>query len=123
MHSETYIDGVWHPSVTTIIGAQPRPWLDAWREKWGPLAERKMKIASEIGTEFHRCVEQYLDTGAFTSASKYSKRITGMMESFIDWAVNVDGTVEATELKVVSKKYCYSGTLDCIIFLDEKYVR
>jgi hypothetical protein len=117
-HSETFINGVWHPSVSTIIGAQPKPWLNAWREKWGTLATRKMEIANAIGTAFHDCIEQYLDTGTFTVAmSTYDScipRVTGMMESWIDWAVNVDGTIDHTELKVISKTNTYSGTLDAI---------
>jgi hypothetical protein len=125
-HTETFIDGVWYPSVTTVMGAEPKPWLQAWREKWGSLAERKMKIAGEVGSEFHRCVEQYLDTGTFTVSiggdfpSSCTARVVGMMESFIDWAVNVDGIIDATELKVVSKLHTYSGTLDAVGTLDGK---
>jgi len=103
--------------------------LDKWREKWGNLAERKTKIAGQIGDEFHRCVEQYLDTGAFTVSdgsdgfpTSCAGRVVGMMESFIDWAVNVDGVVHATELKVVSRSHTYSGTLDAVGLLDGRPV-
>jgi hypothetical protein len=117
-HEETIIDGVYYPSVTTIIGAQEKPWLKAWRDKWGPLAERKMEIASKIGTEFHKCVEEYLNTGKFTVDAALSSnthgRIVGMMESFIDWAINVEGVIDETELKVISTMHTYSGTLDAV---------
>jgi hypothetical protein len=124
MHSECFIDGIWHPSVTTIINARPKPWLIAWREKWGPLAERKTRIANEIGTEFHRCVEQWLDTGGYrlneTLATAYYPRLRGMMGSFIDWASSISGVIDKTELKVLSKTYTYSGTLDAIGTLNGK---
>src|SRR5579872_4165945 len=117
-HSECFIDGIWYPSVTTIMRAEPKPWLDNWREKWGTRATRKMDIAAAVGTAFHDCVEQYLDTGKFTARmEKYSScipRVVGMMESWIDWAVNVDGTIYHTELKVISKLYTYSGTFDAV---------
>lgn len=122
MHTETYVDGIWYPSITTIIGAQPHPWLDTWRAKWGSLADRKVKAASDVGTQFHSCVEQYLDTGGYIipSTSSYYSRVNGMMQSFIQWAVSVNGEVHATELKVISKLHTFSGTLDGVGLFEGK---
>lgn len=128
-HTETYIDGVWFPSVTTIMDVKPKPWLDAWREKWGILAARKMKIASAIGTEFHRCVESWLDTGSYTAGAATIDgftmpttvaRIEGMMKSFVSWAMTIDGTVEHMEMQVVSQTHTYSGTLDAVGTFKQK---
>jgi hypothetical protein len=125
-HSETYIDGIWYPSVTTIMSAKPMPWLDMWREKWGILADRKMKLSSEIGTEFHRCIESYINTGSYTVEApvvggvdgweipSVIPRIEGMMRSFVEWAKSVDAGIHQTELKVISRRYVYSGTLDAV---------
>lgn len=121
-HSETFIDGVWYPSVSTIIGSEEKPWLTAWREKWGYLAERKTEMANKVGTEFHRCVEMYLDGHSLTVDDRLSinmqKRIGGMMESFVQWAAHINGDVHHTELKVISRKYAYSGTLDAVGTFD-----
>jgi hypothetical protein len=128
-HTETYIDGVWYPSVTTIMGAKPAPWLDAWKERWGLLALRKTMISSAIGTEFHRCVEEYINTGHY--GVMYAKidgvilqgtgnRVSGMMESFVKWAKSVDADIHFTEQKIVSRKYVYSGTLDAVGTLNGK---
>src|ERR1700674_1939735 len=117
-HSETFIDGVWDPSVSTILGAEPKPWLDAWREKWGILAERKTKIAAAVGTAFHDCIEQYLETrGYIIHIEKYPScytRVNGMMQSWIAWAESVNGVIDHTEMKVISKIHKYSGTLDAV---------
>lgn len=117
-HSETFIDGIWYPSVSTITGSEEKPWLTAWRDKWGYLAERKTAVASKIGTEFHRCVEEYLDDGCFLVDCNLSlnmqKRVEGMVKSFIEWAKTVNGDIHNTELKVISRKYAYSGTLDAV---------
>jgi CRISPR/Cas system-associated exonuclease Cas4 (RecB family) len=37
-----------------------------------------------------------------------------MMKSFVAWAESVDGTIDHTELKVVSKTHKYSGTFDAV---------
>lgn len=120
-HVECWVDGVWMPSVTTILDVVPKPWLNAWREKWGTLAVRKMAIAAAIGTEVHRCIEEYINTGAYVvNVAEYpscNPRTEGMLRSFVQWAKNIDGEVHAMELKVVSKKHKYSGTLDSIITL------
>jgi hypothetical protein len=121
-HTETYIDGIWYPSVTTVMGAEPKPWLDAWRAKWGALAERKTMLAGIVGDEFHRCVEQYLDTGSYTvgtgCAAEFPpsciRRVEGMMKSFVTWALGITGVIDATELRVVSWKHHYSGTFDAV---------
>lgn len=123
-HVETYVDNVWFPSVSTIIGAEVKPWLVAWREKWGTLATQKTEMANKIGTEFHRCVEEYLEDGCFLVSCDFSysmkNRIEGMMKSFIAWAKAVDGDIHNTELKVISRKYKYSGTLDAVGILNKK---
>ncbi len=132
-HKETYIEGIWYPSVTTITGSQPKPWVEKWKAKWGILAERKTKMASAIGDEFHRCVESYLLTGSYSVQPAMVEerplfgtnvRIEGMMRSFVKWAESVDGEVITTELQVVNKTYVYSGTLDAIIrFKGKKHVQ
>lgn len=117
-HTETYIDGVWYPSVSTITGSKEKPWLAVWHEKWGPLAKRKTELANKIGTEFHRCIEEYFDNGCFLVDCSFSpnmqKRVEGMMKSWIQWAQSVDGEIHSTELKVISRQHYYSGTLDAV---------
>lgn len=118
-HVETFVDGVWYPSVSTILAIEEKPWLQAWREKWGEKAERKMKIANAIGTDFHKCVEDYLNHGCYNTSNA---RMAGMMRSFVKWTYQIDGIIESTELKVVSKTHTYSGTLDAVGFVGGKNV-
>lgn len=82
-----------------------------------------MKIASAIGTEFHRCIESWLDTRSYTvmpptvdgfAMPSTVTRVEGMMKSWVRWAMSVNGTIERTEMQVVSRAHTYSGTLDAI---------
>jgi hypothetical protein len=117
-HSELFIDGIWYPSATTIIGAVPKPWLQAWKDRWGERATRKTKIAGAIGDAFHEAIEQQLNTGHFiVKMDAYSScipRVNRMMISWMIWADSIDGTIDHTELKVISKAHTYSGTLDAV---------
>lgn len=123
-HTETFIDGIWFPSVSTITGSEDKPWLVTWREKWGYLAERKTEMANRVGTEFHRRVEEYLNGSKDSWNPKLSRqmnlRVDGMMGSFRAWAEVVNGEIHSTELKVISKKHYYSGTLDAVGTFDNK---
>ena len=130
-HSECYINGIWYPSVTTILAAKPKPWLDAWKEKWGLLAFRKTKMASAIGDEFHRCIESWINTSAYTikaptidgfAMPSTITRVEGMVKSWIAWAMMVDGTIDHTELQVVSRTHAYSGSLDAVGTFESKPV-
>lgn len=50
-----------YPSITTVLGKQPKPGLDDWRERVGDeKADRIMKASAKVGSEFHDACEQYV---------------------------------------------------------------
>lgn len=50
-----------YPSITTVLGKQPKPNLDAWRERVGEeQAERLMKASGRVGNEFHNACENHI---------------------------------------------------------------
>ena len=43
-----------YPSITSILGSQPKPGIESWRKKVGEEeADRIMKESSELGTMVH----------------------------------------------------------------------
>lgn len=117
-HVETFLDGVWYPSATTILSAQSKPWLDKWRNRWGIRAERKTAIATAIGTAFHDCIEQSLDGIPWRAVvplyPSCERRVHRMMVVWAAWCETINGTIDLTEFRVISRKYVYSGTLDAV---------
>lgn len=122
-HTETIIDGIWYPSVTKIMGSVEKPWVTAWQQKWGKRAVDKLWITQAIGTEVHRCVEEHLNGREYVVQAPVRedlhkamptciKRTRDMATAFIAFLETLDGEITATEKKVVSKKYFYSGTMD-----------
>lgn len=117
-HSETYIDGVFFPSVTTILGSQSKPWLEKWHEKWqataarGSLSERKTRLAGECGDAFHEGAER-LSRGEVVEYPK-NRRLGKMLERIEEFLTALTFVPKHTELKVVSRLYKYAGTLDAI---------
>lgn len=117
-HTETIIDGILYPSVTTVLGHPPKPWLERWRAKWGVRAERKTAAANAIGTAFHEGAEGLL-WGRNVLAHG---RVHNMLSRFEQWLDGVHLLPVETELKVISRKYGYAGTLDAIAEQDGKLV-
>lgn len=114
-HVEHYIDGVWYPSVTTILGGRPKPWLEKWREKWGALAERKTVCANAIGTEFHWYAEHLAQGDEMLEPA--NRRLLGMVKRFDEWVVSSGIKIKESELHVVSKEHKYAGTFDAVGYL------
>lgn len=115
MHQETFIGGVWHPSVTTILGIKPKPYLDKWFNENPVWAPRKVAAANAIGTDFHGGVEGLI---AGTYTSRRFRRSEAMVGRWVEWAGSVSAIIDHTELRVVSHKHRYSGTLDAVGTLD-----
>jgi ATP-dependent exoDNAse (exonuclease V) beta subunit len=119
-HTHEHIDGECYPSVTEIIHSQPTPWLDKWKAKYGEeRCERKLKLANQIGTEFHRCVEEIM-TGKTPEPKIFKPRVSGMLKSFKTWFDSVQVAPYANEMKVYSRKYRYQGTFDMLGEIDGK---
>ena len=50
-----------YPSITSILGKQPKPGIEEWKEKIGHKEANKiMKESAELGTMVHNLCEQYL---------------------------------------------------------------
>lgn len=111
-HVEHYIDGVWYPSVTTILSGRPKPWLDKWREKWGARAERKTACAKAVGTAFHLAAEALAKNEGVEELP--NRRLLGMLRVFDAWVVASGVKIKETELHVVSKEHKYAGTFDAV---------
>jgi hypothetical protein len=110
-------DGKVWPSVTTILGNSPKPWLDSWYKKWGALADRKTKAATDIGSDFHLGVEAFCDETAYVPKSQ---RVAMMLDKFARWADTSGLEVIEKELHVVSREHRYHGSFDAIGYLKDK---
>jgi len=119
-HQDLFVDGVRYPSVTEILGDAPKPWLDKWRAKWGVLADRKMRAAANIGTEFHMYAELVATQSLPIYGIVVSPRIYIMVGRFVEWMEMSGFKAKETELHVVSNEYKYQGTFDATGYLADK---
>ncbi len=63
-----------YPSVTTILGREPKPQLEEWRQRMGEeKADRYTKTSGRVGSEFHDACEQYVlgkDVGVLSAGAR-----------------------------------------------------
>src|SRR4029077_4600427 len=109
-HVEYQHEGVVFPSVTEVLGHEPKPWLEAWKDKWGVLAVRKTFYANQIGTAFHDGAER-LSKGECVEYPA-NKRLGKMLERVESWIASEGFVPKHTEFHVVSLKHRYHGTID-----------
>tara|TARA_B000000460_G_scaffold237393_1_gene200163 strand:- start:91 stop:792 length:702 start_codon:yes stop_codon:yes gene_type:complete len=112
-------NGHTYPSITSIIGSQPKPSLVEWRNRVGDEeADRVVKEASAIGTAVHLLCERYLYN--YELRSKEVDDRLGINDQAMDvfnrvrfLLGNIDNIV-GLELPVYSDKLKVAGTTDCV---------
>ncbi len=104
-------DGKAWPSVTEILGAEPKPWLQRWLEKHPVWAPKKTRAANNLGTAFHAGAEALSRGKDWTPVTR---RQYAMLERVEGWLKESGFKPLSTELHVVSRQHRYHGTFDAV---------
>jgi len=120
------------PSVTWITsyvykGIEYFKWLASlgWDE-----AEAQKTEAGDKGSKVHNAIEILIKGGSVKLTDKYynnsketDEELTpeeyGAIMSFKNWVDEAKPEFLSTELTVISKKYNYAGTVDCVCIIDK----
>ena len=113
--TRTYVtpEGNEYPSVTTILGAKPKPHLDRWREMLGTVkADKETKRCADRGTAVHEMAEKYLNN-VEAPTKGYNPHHIGDFNK-LRFALNKIDNVRAQEVGLYSDMFKYAGTVDCV---------
>jgi hypothetical protein len=100
------------PSVTTVLGSQPKPELDAWRKRIGEeKADVITNASAQRGSILHNMIEQYLNNKVITVNNTESA-----YQMFIDLKpyLNNINMIYCQEKVLYSKKFGIAGRVDTI---------
>ncbi len=104
-------NGHTYPSITSILGAQPKPSLDAWRERVGDKeADRIMKESAKLGTDVHDLCERYLYNQNLLMVDDEARSVFNRLRFLLG---NIDNIV-GLEIPLYSDILKIAGTADCI---------
>jgi len=105
------VDGKHYPSVTTVLGAIPKPGLDRWRKSVGEEAAKwEMNRAARRGSATHTLVEQYLKGETPSIRDVLPLGMFRLLKPYLDQVDNI----HAIEQIMYSKQLTIAGQVDCI---------
>ena len=104
-------EGNVYPSITTILGNQPKPGLVEWRKRVGDIEANKiMREASTLGTAVHDLCEQYLYNYKLKTSNNEATSIFNRLRFLLG---NIDNII-GLEIPLYSDQLKVAGTADCI---------
>ena len=105
------VDGKAFPSITTVLGAQPKPGLDAWRRNVGEEAAKwEMGRAARRGKVTHTLIEEYLQGKTPSTRDVLPLGLFSLLKPYLAQIDNV----HCLETIMYSKKLTVAGQVDCI---------
>ena len=105
------VDGKAFPSITTVLGAIPKPGLEAWRKSVGEEAAKwEMNRAARRGSAVHTLVEQYLKGETPAIRDVLPLGMFRLLKPYLDQVDNI----HCLEQIMYSKKLTIAGQVDCV---------
>ena len=105
------VDGKAYPSVTTVLGAIPKPGLIAWRKSVGEEAAKwEMNRAARRGSATHTLVEQYLKGETPSIRDVLPLGMFRLLKPYLDQVDNI----HCLEQIMYSHQLTIAGQVDCI---------
>ena len=128
------VDDEYFPSVTTILGAEPKPFLSQWRGQVGNWeANRIMSDAADKGSRIHKAAEML--TNGFSiifeklpnTEESYKQKIWYLHEQqehlevyrIAQFFKIVNPKILSTEIIIYNEKEKFAGTVDLILEIEE----
>lgn len=117
-----------YPSVTTILGVLRKPALEYWfKVNTLRFCNEESSKGKIIGRQIHEAIQSYVETGKAKSETEFAEEVTNALKSFMLFLKeNPEFKLKWAEMALVSEKYKFNGTIDCIadgIILDWKTSR
>lgn len=117
-------EGVYYPSVTTILQYMPKnKFFESWLKDVGHNADLIMRRAGKQGTQVHEACEKLIlgEEVSWMDAygnAKYSQIVWEMILKFHDFWTTYKPELISAEEFVWSDKYKYAGTADIVCKID-----
>lgn len=105
-----------YPSVTTILGMLRKIGLEVWFKKnTAEFCDEKSRRGREIGIQIHEAIQAHIEEGKVKIETQYADEVKTALDSFMKFKKeHPEIKLKKAEMQVVSEKYKYNGTLDCL---------
>lgn len=108
-----------YPSITTILGAGDKPWLQEWRESMGEeRAAAETKRAADRGTAVHDMVEKFLNNEETPTAGHLLEHIAEF--NTLKLPLRPISNILTQESALWSDTLRVAGRVDCVGYYEGK---
>jgi len=105
-----------YPSITRVLGAKPKPQLEAWKKKVGhQKAQAEAQFAARKGTTLHKLAELYLDNQELPPVLPH---VAELWMNLRPWLGHHVTCVYAQEQDICSHMLKVAGRLDLLADVD-----
>ena len=105
--------GIKYPSVTTVLGAKEKPWLENWQNMLGPdKAKKETKRCAERGTAVHLLAERYLNNEE--DPTRGEPALAKKLFNQLKLRLNKIDNIRAQEVPLYSDTLKIAGRVDCV---------
>ena len=106
-------DGHKYPSITTVLGAEDKPWLVAWQKSLGKnKADKEKERCAARGEAVHLMAELYLKNILTPTLNHTTENIK--LFNQLKFKLNHINTITAQEIAIYSDVLKIAGRVDCI---------
>lgn len=106
----------YYPSVSTILGSRPNPYIEEWKAKVGEAVAKKIsKKATDSGTLVHENIENYL-LGRPSTLSMFDERENAVVKGIKPFLDTIE-KVFCLETSLWSDSIRVAGTIDCAAYI------
>lgn len=106
-------DGKKYPSVTTILGQKPKPWLNEWKNMLGEKkAAKETKRCGNRGTAVHKMAEDYLNNVNNPTKGHDQKHIR--LFNQLKFRLNKINNIRIQEVPLFSHTLKLAGRVDVV---------
>lgn len=106
-------EGIWYPSITTILGIGEKQWLKDWQNMLGKKkADKETKRCADRGTAIHTMAEQYLNNKHIDFNIYKQDYINDFNKLKV--RLNAVDNIRGQELPLYSDVLKTAGRVDCV---------
>jgi ATP-dependent exoDNAse (exonuclease V) beta subunit len=110
-------EGNYYPSITSILGAKEKPYLEAWRQMLGPdKAQKETDRCAVRGTAIHLMAEKYLNNEDDPTKDQPTEYIK--LFNQLKYGLKRINNIRIQEIPLYSDEFMIAGRVDCIAEFD-----
>ena len=104
------------PHVTAVLGVLRKLALEYWfKINTAAFCDAESNRGKEIGKTIHQAIQQHIENDEMKFETEYPDEVKNCLKGFFAFKKEYPKIkLKKAEMPVVSKKYGYCGTLDCI---------